>query len=49
MSTTDPLPAGHTLDDAALQQDLARAHAAARAMLGCDHLAADAVQEALVA
>lgn len=49
MSTTDPLPAGQTLDDAALQQDLARAHAAARAMLGCDHLAADAVQEALVA
>lgn len=27
----------------------ARAHAAARAVLGCDHLAADAVQEALVA
>lgn len=32
-----------------LAQDLARAHSAARAMLGCDHLAADAVQEALVA
>ena len=27
---------------------LARAHAAARALLGCDHLAADAVQEALL-
>lgn len=28
---------------------LARAHAAARAVLGCDHLADDAVQEALLA
>jgi RNA polymerase sigma-70 factor, ECF subfamily len=32
-----------------LRADLARAHATARSMLGCDHLAADAVQEALVA
>ena len=33
----------------ALAADLDRAHRAARALLGCDHLAADAVQEALVA
>ena len=33
----------------ALAADLERAHRAARALLGCDHLAADAVQEALVA
>lgn len=32
-----------------LDADLARAQRAARALLGCDHLAADAVQEALVA
>jgi RNA polymerase sigma-70 factor (ECF subfamily) len=32
-----------------LEGATARAHAAARAVLGCDHLAADAVQEALVA
>lgn len=49
MTRTDPTPAAPALDDAALQADLARAHAAARSMLGCDHLAADAVQEALVA
>jgi len=32
-----------------LDADLLRAQRAARALLGCDHLAADAVQEALVA
>ena len=35
--------------DAALQRDLLRAHTVARSLLGCDHLAADAVQEALIA
>jgi len=40
-----PLPYG----SANLAPHLARARAAARAILGCDHLAADAVQEALVA
>jgi RNA polymerase sigma-70 factor (ECF subfamily) len=33
----------------ALAADLDRAHRTARALLGCDHLAADAVQEALLA
>ena len=38
-----------TTADPQLQQDLHRAHVAARGMLGCDHLAADAGQAALVA
>ena len=42
-----PCPQLDPSDD--LRADVARAHAAARSMLGCDHLAADAVQEALVA
>lgn len=35
--------------DALIAPHLARAHAVGRRLLGCDHLAADAVQEALVA
>lgn len=41
-------PAHATLP-ATLADHLPRAHAIARAMLGCDHLAADAVQEAVLA
>ncbi len=54
-SLSDSQPAAAGLLDPKLaadpewQSDLARAHAVARGMLGCDHLAADAVQEALIA
>ncbi|MCU0867314.1 MAG: RNA polymerase sigma factor [Planctomycetes bacterium] len=47
-SVTAP-PCDHLTITEDLRADLARAHLAARSMLGCDHLAADAVQEALVA
>lgn len=54
MALVCPLPAAAGAPPAAvsfpdLTPHLARAHAVARALLGCDHLAADAVQEALVA
>lgn len=42
-------PAGLRPLAEAVTEHLPRAHAAARRLLGCDHLAADAVQEALVA
>lgn len=51
LPTASPL-AGAAPDlttSAALAADLQRAHRTALALLGCDHLAADAVQEALVA
>lgn len=47
--TTPVSPSLNIAPDPQLQQDLYRAHVAARSMLGCDHLAADAVQEALIA
>lgn len=49
MLTSDTAPGDCTIDSAALADELPRAHAVARRLLGCDHLAADAVQEALVA
>lgn len=44
-----PLAANAVPPEPLLAPDLARAHQVAARLLGCDHLAADAVQEALVA
>jgi RNA polymerase sigma-70 factor (ECF subfamily) len=47
--TSDPALDDRAFGSAALAEELPHAHAVARRLLGCDHLAADAVQEALVA